>query len=134
MFDTTNRTADRDAQRPATRLTRLLTPQSGRITFIPRTGDVWHRLDRILTLDDEGYDEQVVRECIAIDGPRVVRRIVEVSALGRTSNAPALRSLALSASCGNAATREMAYEAVPEVARSVAEYFVFVGDKLTADL
>lgn len=119
MFDITTRTP--------TRLTRLLTPQAERVTYVPASGDVWQKLDRALTLADVPEDVTAVRACIAEDGPRTVRRIVEVSALGvASSNGPAIRALALCAALGNAATREMAVEAVPEVVSSVAEYFEFV--------
>lgn len=118
MFDITTRTP--------TRLTRLMTPQAGRITYIPSSADTWQRLDHILTLIDVPEDALAVRACIAEDGPRTVRRIVEVSTLGlAASNGPAIRALALCVAHGNSATREMALEAVPEVARSLAEYFEF---------
>ena len=120
--------------RSSTRLTRLATPQAeritGRITYLAPTTDDWQTLDRILVIADEAFDARAVRACIALDGPRTVRRIVEVSSMGSAaSNGPALRALALAAAVGNAATREMAIEAVPEVARSVAEYFVFVEEE-----
>lgn len=120
--------------RAATRLTRLATPQAERITYAAPIGEAWLRLDRILAVADETFDERLVRSCITLDGPRTVRRIVEISSLGRAaSNGPALRALALCAALGNVATREMALEAVPEVARSQAEYFVFVEEERTTD-
>ena len=126
MFDRTTRAS--------TRLTRLATPQAERITYLAPPTDVWHRLDRILAVANEPFDARAVRACLALDGPRTVRRIVEVSAMGQApSNGPALRALALAAATGNLATREMAIEAVPEVARSVAEYFLFVEEEKAAD-
>jgi 60 kDa SS-A/Ro ribonucleoprotein len=124
MFDITRRSA--------TRLTRLATPAE-RIPYVSAPADAWQRLDRWLAQLDAPDDDAAVRACLAEDGPRTVRRIVEVSSLGRaSSNVPAIRALALAASLGNAATREMALEAVPEVARSVAEYLAFAR-AVTAD-
>ena len=89
----------------ATRLMRLLTPQSEPIpgsTQVANSGggyawpvDKWTRLDRFLILGSEGGTYYIgerqltqenalaVVECLAEDGPRLVRRIVEVSLAGR---------------------------------------------------
>lgn len=126
------------------RLTRLATPQVERnpgTRFVARATDVpawptneWERFDRFLIFGDQRGVHYLrarkpalehvadVRACIAADGPRAVRRIVEVSALGRVvSNEPSIAALALCAALGNAATRTMALEAVPEIARSCDE-------------
>ena len=113
------------------RLTRLATPQVERhrgtwlltcATDVPQwPADEWERLDRYLVFGDE-RDVQAVRGRLATDGPRVVRRVVEVSALGRVvSNEPSLRVLAMSLVYGNRATRVMASRAAMEVARTCGE-------------
>jgi 60 kDa SS-A/Ro ribonucleoprotein len=114
------------------RLTRLATPR-----VVPRAVghrwelDRWGRFDRFLIFGTERGTYYVrarrdtaeqtadVRACIALDGPRAVRRIVEISTIDcAPSNEPALVALALAATLGNAATRSMALEALPEVART----------------
>ena len=122
------------------RLTRLVTPQAERnpgTRLLVRTNapvwpaTEWERFDRFLIFGSErgAYfmrERQLTVEnatdvlaCIAADGPRAVRRIVELSALGRVmSNDTCVFALALAATFGNAATRTMALEAVPEVART----------------
>ena len=110
------------------RLTRLATPQVerhrgtwllSRSTEAPQWPvDEWERLDRYLIFGSE-RDMHVVRGRIEADGPRVVRRVVELSVLRRVvSNKPCLRALAMSLTLGNTATRVMAREAAPEVART----------------
>ena len=121
------------------RLTRLVTPQAERnpgTRLLVRANapawpaTEWERFDRFLIFGSERGTyfmrertlsvEQAtdVLACIAADGPRVVRRIVELSALGRVmSNDTCVFALALAAAVGNVATRTMALEAVPEVAR-----------------
>jgi len=113
------------------RLTRLATPQVERhrgTWLLTRSAeapqwpiDEWERLDRYLIFGSE-RDMHVVRGRIEADGPRVVRRVVELSVMGRVvSNKPCLRVLAMSLTLGNKATRVMAREAAPEVARSQGE-------------
>ena len=125
----------------ATRLTRLVTPQAAPI---PGTDQVrnsgggyawrvgpWERLDRFLVLGSEGgtyyigerkltvENAEGVRACIAEDGLRVVRRVVEVSESGRApKNEPALFALAMCAGLGDHAARAAALEALPRVART----------------
>ena len=133
----------------ATRLTRLVTPQAERIpgtTQVPNSAggyawpvDKWTRFDRFLIFGSERGTYYIrerkltvenatnARECIAEDGPRAVRRIVEISAAGRApSNDPALFALAMCAGLGNDATRTMALEALPEVARTGTHLFHFL--------
>ena len=132
-----------------TRLTRLVTPQAERIpgtTQVPNSAggyawpvDKWVRFDRFLIFGSERGTYYIrerqltvenalnARECIAEDGPRAVRRIVEISAAGRApSNDPALYALAMCAGLGNDATRTMALEALPEVARTGTHLFHFL--------
>jgi 60 kDa SS-A/Ro ribonucleoprotein len=133
----------------ATRLTRLVTPQAERIpgtTQVPNSGggyawpvDQWTRFDRFLIFGSERGTYYIrertltvenatnARACITGDGPRAVRRIVEISAAGRApSNDPALFTLAMCAGLGNEATRTMALEALPEVARTGTHLFHFL--------
>jgi 60 kDa SS-A/Ro ribonucleoprotein len=133
----------------ATRLTRLVTPQAERIpdsTQVPNSAggyawpvDMWTRFDRFLIFGSERGTYYIrerkltienatnARECIDADGPRAVRRIVEISTAGRgPSNDPALFALAMAAGLGNDATRAMALEALPEVARTATHLFHFL--------
>ncbi|MBL8978565.1 MAG: TROVE domain-containing protein [Gemmatimonadetes bacterium] len=130
----------------ATRLLRLLTPQSEPIpntTQVPNSAggyawpvDQWTRLDRFLILGSEGgtyyigerkltqENAQVVVECLAEDGPRVVRRILEISLAGRApKNDPALFALAIAAGLGDAATKALVWEVLPQVARTSTHLF-----------
>jgi 60 kDa SS-A/Ro ribonucleoprotein len=130
----------------ATRLRALVTPQSEPVpgsAQVPNSAggfawalDPWSRLDRFLVLGTEGGTYYVgereltvenaaaVAECIAQDGPRVVRRIVEVSAGGRApKNDPALFALAMAAGTGDEATRAAALAALPRVARTGTHLF-----------
>jgi len=133
----------------ATRLTRLVTPQAERIrgtTQVPNSAggyawpvDQWTRFDRFLIFGSERGTYYIrertltienatnARLVLAEDGPRFVRRIVEISAAGRApSNDPALFALAMAAGLGNDATRTMALEALPEVARTGTHLFHFL--------
>ena len=130
----------------ATRLMRLLTPQSepipGSIQVANSGGgyawpvDAWTRLDRFLVLGSEGgtfyigerqltqENAQAVVECLAEDGPRLVRRIVEVSVAGRApKNDPALFALAIAAGLGDAGTKAAVWAALPQVARTATHLF-----------
>jgi len=126
------------------RLTRLVTPQVERkpgTRLLARTADApvwpaneWERFDRFLIFGSERGTYYMrkrtlsveraanARACVAADGPRAVRRIVEVSAMGRVvSNEPCLFALAMCVVFSNEATRTMALEALPEVARTGGE-------------
>src|SRR5690606_1944510 len=130
----------------ATRLLRLLTPQSEPIpntTQVPNSAggfawpvDQWTRLDRFLILGSEGgtyyigerkltqENAQVVVECLAVDGPRVVGRILEISLAGRAPKAdPALFALAIAAGLGDAETKARVWKALPQVARTGTHLF-----------
>jgi len=125
----------------ATRLRALATPQGAPIpgsAQVPNSAggfawavDRWARLDRFLVLGSEGgtfyagereltvESATAVAECIAQDGARVVRRVVEVSEAGRApKNDPALFVLAMAAGTGDEATRAAALQALPRVART----------------
>jgi 60 kDa SS-A/Ro ribonucleoprotein len=93
--------------------------------------DDWQRLDRFLVLGTEGgtyyiterqltlENAQAVLRAIRTDGPRVVRRVVELSEAGRApKNDPAIFALALAAGRGDPATRRAAFEALPRVCRT----------------
>ena len=133
----------------ATRLTRLVTPQAERIpdsTQVPNSAggyawpvDMWTRFDRFLIFGSERGTYYIrerkltienatnARECIDADGPRAVRRIVEISTGGRgPSNDPALFALAMAAGLGNDATRALALEVLPDVARTATHLFHFL--------
>jgi 60 kDa SS-A/Ro ribonucleoprotein len=130
----------------ATRLMRLLTPQSEPIpgsTQIANSGggyawpvDKWTRLDRFLILGSEGGTYYIgerqltqenalaVVECLAEDGPRLVRRVAEVSLAGRApKNDPALFALAIAAGLGDAGTKAAVWVALPQVARTGTHLF-----------
>ena len=138
MFDFT--------QHVSTRLRRLVTPQAEPIpdsTQVPNSAggyawavDDWVRLDRFLIFGSERgtyyiRERQLTREnatavqaCLAEDGARVVRRVVEISDAGRApKNDAALFVLALAASVDDQATRTAALAALPAVARTGTHLF-----------
>lgn len=92
--------------------------------------DDWSRLARFLVLGSEGGSYyatekkltaencQAVKRCIAADGQRTVRTIVEVSDSGRApKNDPAILALALCLKTGDTETRRAAAAVVPKVCR-----------------
>jgi 60 kDa SS-A/Ro ribonucleoprotein len=100
--------------------------------------DDWTRLRRFLVLGSEGgsyyasewkltrANAQAVERCIATDGARAVREIVEVSDAGRApKNAPAIFALALAAGAEAADTRKAALDALPQVCRTSTHLFQF---------
>ena len=125
----------------AKQMTARVTPQS---QPIPGSGQVanssggftwavddWTRLQRFLILgsDSGSYyaspekltaeNANAVLRCIAEDGARTVREIVEISQSGRApKNDPALLALALCTAKGDEATRKLALDALPQVART----------------
>ena len=130
----------------STRLRRTATPQAEPIpgsTQTPNsaggyawTVDHWKRLDRFLIFGSERgtyyirertltrENAHAVMECLAEDGPRVVRRVVEISDSGRApKNDPALFVLALASAAEDAATRAAALSALPLVARTGTHLF-----------
>lgn len=101
--------------------------------------DDWKRLDRFLILGSEGGTYYVgerkltidnadaVLNCIKTDGVRVVNRVVEISDSGRApKNDPALFVLAVAASQGDTKTRQVAFDALPKVARIGTHLFTFL--------
>jgi 60 kDa SS-A/Ro ribonucleoprotein len=100
--------------------------------------DPWQRLMRFLVLGSEGGtyyvgEQKLTREnatnalaCLAEDGPRFVKTVVEVSSKGRAyKNDPALFALALAAASDQPETRRLALEALPQVARIGTHLFHF---------
>ena len=100
--------------------------------------DDWTRLDRFLILGSEGgsfyaSEQKLTRDnaegvlrCLALDGRRVVERIVAISEAGRApKNDPALFALALAAKLGDVDTRRAAFAALPRVARIGTHLFHF---------
>ncbi len=90
----------------------------------------WARLDRFLILGTEAgtyyvtpvqltkENATVLLRLLAIDGPAVIERIVQISTTGRApKNDPVLFALALAASDPNEATRKAALNALSKIAR-----------------
>jgi 60 kDa SS-A/Ro ribonucleoprotein len=103
--------------------------------------DKWKRLDRFLVLGSEGGTYYVgereltrdnakcIDECIAEDGLRTVKRIVEISDAGRApKNDPAIFALAMCAGAKDSATRVAALAALPKVCRIGTHLFHFAQD------
>jgi len=101
--------------------------------------DDWTRLERFLILGSEGGTYYVgerkltrdnaaaVERCIAVDGPRVVKMVIEISDAGRApKNDPALFALALCTAAKDPATKLAAFEALSRVARIGTHLFHFV--------
>lgn len=104
--------------------------------------DRWTQLDRFLILGTEGgtfhvsepvlttENAHAVQECLREDGPRVVRRVVEISEAGRAPrHTPALFVLAMAASprFASPATNTAALAALPRVARTATHLYQFAG-------
>jgi 60 kDa SS-A/Ro ribonucleoprotein len=100
--------------------------------------DKWKRLDRWLILGAEGGtyyaserkltrdNAQTILECLAEDGARAIRTIVEISDAGRApKNDPAIFALALAASDAKLETRQAALAALPRVCRIGTHLFHF---------
>lgn len=100
--------------------------------------DPWDRLDRFLILGSEGgsyyagereltiENAKGVEGLLALDGKRVVERIVEISTNGRApKNDAAIFALALALKKGDELTRKMARTAVPKVCRIGTHLFQF---------
>ena len=129
-----------------TRLRRLATPQAEPIpgsAQAPNSAggyawpvDDWQRFDRFLLFGTERgtyyirertltqENAATVAACIVADGPRAVRRVVEISEAGRApTNDPALFVLAMAAGLGDDVTRAAALAALPAVARTGTHLF-----------
>lgn len=100
--------------------------------------DDWTRLDRFLVLGAEGgkyylaehdlvkQNHDAVVRCLQADGPRAVRRIVEISEGGRApKNDPAIFALALAVTHGNAETKSLAFQNLAKVCRTGTHLFHF---------
>lgn len=96
----------------------------------------WDRLDRFLILGTDGgtyyvsertltlHNARVVEELLAVDGPRIVRRIVELRDSNRLPRlGPAIFALALAMKRGDLETRRAAADAVPAIARTHTQLF-----------
>ncbi len=128
---------------------RKVTPQTEPIpgtAQVPNAGggyafaiDNWGRLDRWLILGSEGGsyyasersltkdNAKVVQACLAEDGVRAVRRIVEISKGGRApKNDASIFALAMAASSTDLLTKKAAFAALPDVCRIPTHLFAFV--------
>ncbi len=86
----------------------------GRFLILGSDGGTYYISEKKLTVDNA----KCVQRCLAADGLRVVKTIVEVSDEGRApKNDPALFALAMAMSFGDEATKKAAFEAIPKVAR-----------------
>lgn len=101
--------------------------------------DCWCRLERFLILGAEGgtyysnerklvlENYESLEQCLAEDGMRTVKTIVDISVGGRApKNDPAIFALAVAAGSDDAATRKAALDAVPEVCRIGTHLFDFL--------
>lgn len=109
---------------------------AGGYTFVV---DAWSRLDRFLILGNAGgtyYASEKkltkenaanVEQCLHLDGPRTVARIVEISDAGRApKNDSAIFALAVCAGAQDRTTRAAALAALPKVCRTSTHLFSFV--------
>lgn len=100
--------------------------------------DKWTRLDRFLILGSERgtyyvHQQKLTKEnaasiveCIREDGPKAVRRIVDISVSGRApKNSPAIFALALAATFGDAHTKQYSYACIFEICRTGTHLFEF---------
>jgi 60 kDa SS-A/Ro ribonucleoprotein len=100
--------------------------------------DDWTRLERFLILGTEGgtyyaserrislENARSVERCLAADGLRVVRRLVDLSDQGRApKNSPAIFVLALAAANQEGAVRQAALQALTVVCRTGTHLFQF---------
>jgi 60 kDa SS-A/Ro ribonucleoprotein len=98
--------------------------------------DKWAQLSRFFVSGSEGgtfyirestltlENVDVAQRCIADDGLRVVRRVVEFSVSGRAAKmAPLILVLGLALKTGDVETRRAAREAVPKVCRTGTHLF-----------
>jgi len=105
--------------------------------FVWQVND-WDKLTRFLILGVEGgtyyvkepdllkSNTESVKACIAADGVRTVREIVDVSVNGRAyRNDPAIYALALASHLGSQATKEAVYAAVTDVCRTGTHLYHF---------
>lgn len=134
---------------PLAAVSSRVTPQSQPIpgsTQVPNSAgghsfevDIWTRLHRFLVLGTDGgsyyaserdlttQNVQVVRDCLAADGPRTVAEVVTISKAGRApKNKHAIFALALAASDASVITRTAALAALPDVCRTGTHLFQFI--------
>lgn len=103
--------------------------------------DEWTRLERFLILGTEGgtyyagqreltkFSADAVRDCLKADPARTIATIVVISDEGRAPrNTEALFALALiAAENPGTSTRQLALEAMPQIARTATHLFQFIG-------
>lgn len=102
---------------------------------------IWDQLDRFLILGCEGNtfyaterkmtkdNTRAIEACLKEDGPRTVRRIVEVSQGGNApKNDPAVFALAVASAAGDDETRKLALDAIVKVCRIGTDLFSYVAD------
>jgi 60 kDa SS-A/Ro ribonucleoprotein len=100
--------------------------------------DPWGQLDRFLVMGTDGgtyyvsekkltkENAKVVEKLLAVDGIRVVNRIVEISDAGRAAkNDYAIFALAMAAAADNPKVRRAALDALPKVCRIGTHLFQF---------
>lgn len=101
--------------------------------------DKFKKLDRFLIIGTEGGSYYVkekpltienannVIECIKEDGERVVKRVIEISEVGRApKNDTAIFSLALACTFGNEKTKKLAYDSIIKICRTGTHLFQFM--------
>lgn len=121
-------------------LTSVMSPLPGQVPnsaggFAWALGD-WKRMERFLILGNEGgtyysseraltvQNAQAVLRCVAADGPRAVKLILDISDGGRApKNDPAIFALALCLKRGDDATKAAVREALPKVCRTGTHLF-----------
>ncbi len=104
---------------PVDDLTRLR-----RFLILGAEGGSYYVSERKLTLENA----RAVRRCIETDGAAAVREIVAVSEERRAPRVgPALFSLAMAASYGDGETKELAFQGLPQVARTGSHLQEFAG-------
>lgn len=101
--------------------------------------DIWAQARRFLILGTEGgsyyaTEKKMTYEageglmaCLKEDGKRLVKLVVDISSQARApKNDPAIFALALAAKTGDEATKQAAYQALPQVCRIGTHLFHFV--------
>ena len=95
-----------------------------RFLVLGSEGGSYYASERKLTLENA----LAVRRCIETDGPAAVREIVAVSEERRAPRVgPALFALAIAASHGDGETRALAFQSLPQVARTGSHLHEFAG-------
>jgi 60 kDa SS-A/Ro ribonucleoprotein len=85
-----------------------------RFNLIGTTGGTFYVNERDLTLDNI----EVVRACLAEDGPRAVRELLAIGDGRAPKHDPVLFTLAIASTAADKATRDAAFAAVPALCRT----------------